>query len=376
MELDGSKQGMLSLEEDRARGEIIFKDLAARRISWKCLELAERQWPLVLALMERLLRRALALRFTDPAKMVSLAEAACNLSEMLPVERYGQRLTNDLRARAWAEFGNALRVADELPKAGEALARARGLAACGTGSLALVARIADLTASFLTELRRFAEAADLLRSVAEAWYKRGRLEPFVKALVQMGRVHTQDYQPQLAIAVHAQALNYLRPGDPLFLPVLHTMALNFVEIGRADMADRMIRKFRGLYRRKGKLNEYRLFWLEGKIAFSLGNWRRAEGKLQTARLAFERKGKPFDAALVSLDLALIFAQQERRKELAWLIKQMLQTFQSLGIVRETIATLTLLRRSVEDRRPVEHLCGQIEALIRLMPELRPRPAMK
>jgi hypothetical protein len=51
---------------------------------------------------------------------------------------------------------------------------------------------------------------------------------------------------------------------------------------------------------------------------------------------------------------------------------MLQTFRELGIARETIATLLLLQKSCEEKRPVDILCGQIEALARLLPELRPR----
>ncbi|HEY9421350.1 MAG TPA: hypothetical protein VIW92_08050, partial [Thermoanaerobaculia bacterium] len=277
---------------------------------------------------------------------------------------------------AWAEFGNALRVADELPRAGEALARARELAARGTGSFPLYARMSELLASLLTDLRRFEEAVDLLHSLANAYHKRERAGAVVRVLVQLGHVWTQANQPKLAIAAHIRALDGLRPGDRLFLPVVHTMALNFVEIGRAEVADTMIKRHQGLYRRSGKLNKFRLLWLEGKIAFALDQFGKAEGKLQSARLAFLRVKNIYEAAMVSLDLALLLARQERRKELTWLIKQMLETFRSLGIARETLATLTLLRRSVEDWRSVEHLCGQIEALARLMPELRPRSPKK
>jgi hypothetical protein len=79
--------------------------------------------------------------------------------------------------------------------------------------------------------------------------------------------------------------------------------------------------------------------------------------------------KTYDASLVTLDLAWVYAQEGRRTEVIWHVDQMLRTFQSLGIARELYASLALLRKSCEQRRPAEIICGQIETLAKLLPEL-------
>jgi hypothetical protein len=80
--------------------------------------------------------------------------------------------------------------------------------------------------------------------------------------------------------------------------------------------------------------------------------------------------KPYEASLVALDLAMVYVRQGRRKELVWLADQMLRTFQSKRIARESIASLQLLRTSCEQQRSAEVLLGvQIEALAKLLPEL-------
>ena len=61
----------------------------------------------------------------------------------------------------------------------------------------------------------------------------------------------------------------------------------------------------------------------------------------------------------------------RRQEVVWLVEEMLRSFLALGIARESIASLLLLKKSCQQRRSVEALCGQIEALARLLPELSP-----
>lgn len=373
MEPDGSVfLGLAELEADRFFGERILAEVEAGLRSWESLSARERGLAQGIALIDRLLRRTLSLRFQEPGEMVALAEAACALSEALPVETYGARLVNDVQARAWAELGNALRVADDLAGAARALARAQELAAQGTRSFPLIGRLESLLASLLTDQRRFGEAVEILERLENAYRARKQTGLLAKVLVQMGHVRTQAHEPEHAIIVYQRALLLLEPGHRLRLPVVHSLALNWVEIGQFEAARTLIERHRWLYRRSGKLNEIRLFWLEGKIACGLGDLRKAEGKLHTARLSYLRVDQNYDAALVSLDLALVFARQERRKELRLLIEQMLTTFRTLGIAREAIATLLLLQKSCEELRPRDILCGQIEALARLLPELRPK----
>jgi hypothetical protein len=102
--------------------------------------------------------------------------------------------------------------------------------------------------------------------------------------------------------------------------------------------------------------------LEGKIAFALGDDIEAEAVLRTARQGYQKARKDYDVALVSLDLALILAKQERRLELVALVDGMVATFRRLQIRREAFAALIILRRACQ--RPVfevEALSARIRA---------------
>jgi len=66
---------------------------------------------------EALLERCRALRSSDPEMMVLTAELAVSLAERLGAGTADDPSNTDLQARAWAELGNARRVADDLPGA-------------------------------------------------------------------------------------------------------------------------------------------------------------------------------------------------------------------------------------------------------------------
>jgi hypothetical protein len=111
----------------------------------------------------------------------------------------------------------------------------------------------------------------------------------------------------------------------------------------------------------------RLRWLEGKVGFALQEDAEAEAAFREARRDFLRQSQSFDAALVSLDLALVLAKHERRRELVVLVEGMIATFRRLKIRREGFAALILLRKVCQ--RPVfeaEALSARIRATVALL----------
>ena len=59
------------------------------------------------------------------------------------------------------------------------------------------------------------------------------------------------------------------------------------------------------------------------------------------------EGIPYDTALVSLELALLYAEQGRTAELKGLAAEMLPVFASRHIHREALASLAFFRQAVE-----------------------------
>jgi len=361
--------GLTAVEEDRVLSWPVLADLREGRRLWQDLEVDERQAINGPALVELLLELSYRERFDGPEQMVLLARAACAVADRIEVERFGQEVTNDLRARAWAELANAYRVADDFDKARRAYSWARDLAEKGSQSAPVMARLAELLAAYLSDVRLFSDSASLLQRARDLYASCGDREGVSRVLVFLGLVLGYDGECDRAIIAFLQALERLPPFSSLEVPAIHGLALNLTEAGHPEWAQRVLRANLRLYRRAGKLTGLRLIWLEGKIAAGLKKYGRAEAKLNTARYAFLREGQTYDAALVSLDLAWVFARGGRRREVAWIATQMLQTFRSMGIAREAIASIVLLQKSCEEERPIEALCGQIETLAKLMPAL-------
>src|SRR6185436_17941906 len=109
--------------------------------------------------------RSWALRHEDPALTAELAWSATCAAADLDLGPNGAKRAADLRFRAWAELGNALRVADDLDGAEQAFDTALGHWTAGTLDETLLARYLDLRAS-LYRARRELEPAQAPLAVA------------------------------------------------------------------------------------------------------------------------------------------------------------------------------------------------------------------
>jgi tetratricopeptide (TPR) repeat protein len=325
-------------------------------------------------LIDWVLDRSFAVRYDNPEEMAALAEAGRLLAESLKIRRYGRKVKADLCAKSWTELANAYRVADDFIASEAAFGRARAWADEGTGSPSLTVHIKWRLSALLREQRRWEEATDLLEQVAEHHRSERDQEGLVRTLLSRALVYEENHEPVSAIWAVLEGLEHLHWHSPLRLSAYNILVDNLVGAGLYPLARTLLKRTRRIYRRAGKLTLYRLCWLEGRIAFGLGEDRVAEGKFNTARFAFIRVGKNYDAARVGLDLALLLVRQERRQETSWLIGDMLKNFRAQRIGREVIASLALLKRSCEGKRSVEALSLQIESIAATLTELqRERP---
>ena len=324
-------------------------------------------------LVDLLLRISYRLRFEDPEAMVTFAGAACKAAELISTRRYGREVLSDLRGRAWVELANAYRAAGRFQDAGPAFSRSRGLLGKGSGCPALLARFGELLGTYLADLRKLSDAEEYLEAAADLYAELGLQQESHRARLGLAHILIQAYEPERAAVNYLRVLGVLDGGSPYRLTAIHGLTLSLVEAGHAAVADQLLRSNKRLYQRSGRLNKIRLFWLEGKVAKGLGRYGEADGKLNTARLAFARANQIYDSALVSLDLAWIYARQGRHQETIWLVESMIETFRGLGIAREALASLLLLKKSCEQRKSAENLTGQIEGLVRVMAELSCQP---
>ncbi|MGH9361071.1 MAG: hypothetical protein ACRD2T_04085, partial [Thermoanaerobaculia bacterium] len=132
---------------------------------------------------EALLEASWNLRHEDPEGMVVLAAMAVTHAESIDRRMRGPAALADLQARAFAELGNARRVANDPLTAEADFLRARQRADLGTGDPLLLARLMDLTASLRVAQRRFEEASQLLTWAFELYRDAGENHLAGKVLV-------------------------------------------------------------------------------------------------------------------------------------------------------------------------------------------------
>lgn len=316
---------------------------------------------------ELLVERSLEVTIQDPAHGETLGMLAVRLSDRLDAARYGAERIADLRARAWGYIGNSRRTRFDFAAAEEAFQTAKSILKQGTGDSLERAILLDLQASLRRAQRRFDDALRLLRRAVALFRGADERHRAGRSLVKMSTVHHQAGDPAAGIPLLHQALELIDPErEPrLLLCARHNLAFYQAELGHFVEAQKLYREARPLYR---SFNEpwvqNRRSWVRGKIARGLGQIKQAEARFLAARDGFVKEGVPYDTALVSLELALLYAGQGRTEELKRLAADMVPVFTSRHIHREALAALTFLRQAMETEQ------ASLEVVVRVADFLR------
>jgi hypothetical protein len=306
-----------------------------------------------LACWEALLAACAVQRHDNPARAVAIAWAAVAVAAHLDRDLLGAGGHADILARSWAELGNSYRVAGRLHSAEVGLRRAGRLCQRGTGDHLLRARLAELTASLRCDQRRFAEVFRELK-VAEAIHReRGDDHDLGRILLQKGIYSGYDGDAEGSLEQLCRAWEMIdRERDPLLtLSVVHNLCWMLVENGKVRKARNFLAQHRDRYRSHGgAIDRLKLRWLEARIALGLHDLRLAEELLSEVRAEFDRQGLCYYSALVGLDLAALWVRQRRRpSEVFALVDELLARFREVGVEREALASLLLLREQVARR---------------------------
>lgn len=318
------------------------------------------------SLCELLLERSWSLRHDDPSQMLQLAGLATEAADRLDPERYGTEATFDLRARAWGEYANACRVADDLVQAEQAIGRALELRKQGSGSEPLRARLAELTAGILSHQRQFTGAFQALDLAYSIHKKQGDLQSAARVLVKRGIYTGRSGDPEQGVQILARALRQIGDdADPkLRFLVLHNILLFRVERGEFRAASLQLFEMRPLYaRHAGAVDLGKLRWIEGKIAAGLGEWERAERAFLQVREEFQERGQVYAAAIAGLELAAVWLRQGRTDEVKRLVLETLEVFRSRYVARESIAALLMLRDALEHDRASLELVAMVASVL-------------
>jgi tetratricopeptide (TPR) repeat protein len=313
---------------------------------------------------QSLLDRCRALRHNDPETLVLTATLTAALAERLDPGPFGTAALADLQARAWAERGNARRVADDLTGAESDLAHALELSGQGTEDPSLLASLMDLTASLYTDQRRFDEALQLLDAVYAIYQRQGDMHSAGRALISKGASIGYASDPEEELRLLNQGLGLIDASrDPKLAMVgIHNLIWCLVECGRAAQAEQLFAYSRELFSTYvERLDAVKSLWLEGRIAAALGSDELAERRFWEVRASFEALKLPYDVGLVSLDMAALWLQAGRTAEIKGLIDETISIFRARKIRREAIGMLLLVREAFQKDQATEKLLRTVAA---------------
>lgn len=328
-------------------------------------------------LAQELLRACRESLFEDAHRAVELAELAVRLVEHLPGGAYHEDWLSDLRARSWAYLGNARRVVGEVRSAEADLRRAFSfLRRRGTGRPVVEAELRDLLASLRLCQGRFDEALNELATAARLYREDEDDDAPTRArrLARTRLKHAKILEEQGCIDEAVAVLETVPEGlDPegetrLLLFARANLAYCLAEARRPERAQELLTDIRLCFAEVLTAADHaRLGWIEGRVAEQRGDRRRAETLFSEAQRFYLDHRIDLDAALVSLELAVLYAADGRTEELRALSESLLPLFSSRDLHREVLSVLHLWRHAVDTEALSHRTARELATVIRRRP---------
>jgi tetratricopeptide (TPR) repeat protein len=314
-----------------------------------------------------LLQKSREATFSDPTRGVELANLALRAVRHLG-KTYDPDWVMDLRARCFAYLGNARRVLGELRSAEDAFTKAEGcLTRSTSGNREVRAEILDLKSSLRRAQRRLNEALELIDRALSLYREAGDEHGVAKSLIKTAKILEESGDLAGAIELLRRTTEDLDSArEPqLLIYGRFNLLIALLLAERYEEAERLMPVTEDLLQGMGQpLDFVRLRWAEGNISLGLGRLGPAEAAFREVQREFLERQMGYDAALVSLDLARLYAQEGCTEDLKRLASELMPIFQSRDVHREAILTLMMFQRACEEERLTVELVRQFSAYLR------------
>jgi tetratricopeptide (TPR) repeat protein len=225
----------------------------------------------------------------------------------------------------------------------------------------------DLKSSLRRAQRRLGEALSLADEALLAYRDIGDPHGAAKTLLQQAKIREEMDDLPGAIELLKGTVAEIDPDQH---PRLHFCARYnllgcLVIAGLFEEAERLLPDVAALFGDAAQpLDLVRLRWVEGNIHLGLGRLGPAEAAFREVQREFLERSMGFDAALVSLDLARLFAQEGCAEDLKRLAAELMPIFQSRDVSREALVTLLMFQRACEEERLTVDFVRQVSAHLR------------
>jgi tetratricopeptide (TPR) repeat protein len=317
--------------------------------------------------VELLAARSLEAATQDSGHAEELGRLALTASSLLDPRFYGAEPIEDLRASAWGYVANARRVRSDLDGADRAFASSKEHLRRGTQDPLTSALLLDLEGSLRRDQRQIGEAARLFAQAAETFLGQGDPHRCGRSLLKLSTVQyfAGDLEEAMATLRLSLARLDLEREPRLRLHGGHNLVDYLTLAERFEEALAAYRQTRPLYREFPEAwVQNRRKWVRARILRGLGKPRLAESLLLAVRDGFLTEGVPFDTALVSLEIAALYAEQGRTAQLRKLAGEMLPVFSSLRIHREALAALSFLLQAIQTESASAKLVAAVASYLR------------
>jgi tetratricopeptide (TPR) repeat protein len=280
---------------------------------------------------------------------------------------YGPGARETAQAQAWIWLANILRVQGDFQRAEAAFQTAEGHLSRSWLDPLDEALLLELKGALRRGQRRFAEAIELLDD-AIAVYREVN-EPHLQGRALGIKGLTLQYMGDFSGGADCFRTSlFLADGlrEPrLMLTNQYNLICCLRDAGQSAEAASLIVDARRLTEQVGRrVDLLRLRWAEGQIAAARGRLETAEAALGEVREAFLESSLAFDAALVSLDLAAVYLQQQRSEETKRLAAEMIPVFQAREVHREALAALIVFQQAAELEQLTADLIEEVATYLR------------
>jgi hypothetical protein len=280
----------------------------------------------------------------------------------------------DCRARAWGQVANAHRVRSEITDAERAFATASRFMNEGTGDPSLRAWLLGHLGSLHIFRRDFEAAATVLEESVHLYRDVGDRAGEASTLIRIAIMRVYSGHPGAAIGPLRRSLSLLSTREiDLLRAALQNLAHCYVELGHPQLAYAVLVEAEPHFATcTDELFLLRVQWLRGKIERDLGLLQAAEVRLGDVREGFLGQNLSGEVAVVSLDLAEVYALEGRTADLIRTIGETIPIFQGLRVTRDLLASLLKLQSLADHRDAAVALTRQIALQVKA--HLYPTPA--
>ena len=312
-------------------------------------------------LYDRLLEASRWYRRTEPAEAVDIVRLAILVTERLDPATLGEKRVADLKATAWAALGNAKRIAEDFEGSRRAFNEAWRILEGGTGDPTEEARLISLEASYMKDIGEFEVAETSLEEALQLYRKVRDTHEQGRVLLKMGEI-IGHLHPERGLAHIQNALAlFEREREPLLeICAQHALAWFLNDSGQPEEALAVLERARPLYRQfRDDLIQLRMHWLEGRVAYRLGEYDEAESIFAQLWEEFRARNLNQEVVLVTIDLAQVLAAKGEPERAARLAAECYSIMKNWGLHKDALAAWLVFQDALSQERGIREIFGRV-----------------